>query len=651
MDFSCTKPFPDGSATVSNCYSYLDCDVLVIDRYVPSRLDYESISLAQDELPGGGTIVYFEKVYYGSIALRVPSDPSLTIRTFIDNEEYDPAMQGMGDQPRYALLGGPFEAGCRVRLEIIGEVKVPVDTANTDTVVEPVDTNNNETVTEFADVNNSVTVTELGEDEKTAVNSDIGDDISNDADNSSATDIGNDTCNTGVADVDSDSDNDTNTDIASDINNDIDSDTVTDTSDDIDIDTCKDSAKECDHKAVATSEVSPQPNFPSAIHDPSMQLRTLHVPGSSIFFNDMRSRFFIKQEMPGDSVLLALPLGYDFEVDGHCSGNTHTFDLSDNSFTGYSMRVYSQNHISYRDFDLAILKYSEDSQAGARTVHAYTPITGAFSGEACYILDRTGSVTESATHGSYKCSADTIDCSADAIDCSAGAIGFSTGDVPAFGIDPSSGYKWGHSEDGYYHFELENGGYELTASFTGTGARLISSPGTSSERVIIRETTEAPQRYGIRITDGELVLAITEVEEINFATLIIRALDTTAVQSGYEPLNIVQKEIPADFTTSRTASSGSTATKTEAAARVIASGSVKPTAIGTVSDSCRQTPPGVVTNPKGTAPFIKVQPEVQKHINNGLAINKNKDTIKSLGIVTGALAVAAGILSLLKKDD
>lgn len=615
MDFSCTKPFPDGSATVSNCYSYLDCDVLVIDRYVPSRLDYESISLAQDELPGGGTIVYFEKVYYGSIALRVPSDPSLTIRTFIDNEEYDPAMQGMGDQPRYALLGGPFEAGCRVRLEIIGEVKVPVDTANTDTVVEPVDTNNNETVTEFADVNSSVTVAELGEDERTAVNSDI----SNDADG--------------------DSGSDTNADIASDSNNDIDS------------DTCKDSAKECDHKAVAASEVSPQPNFPSAIHDPSMQLRTLHVPGSSIFFNDMRSRFFIKQEMPGDSVLLALPLGYDFEVDGHCSGNTHTFELSDNSFTGYSMRVYSQNHISYRDFDLAILKYSEDSQDGARTVHAYTPITGAFSGEACYILDRTGSVTESATHGSYKCSADTIDCSAGAIDCSAGAIGFSTGDVPAFGIDPSSGYKWGHSEDGYYHFELENGGYELTASFTGTGARLISSPGTSSERVIIRETTEAPQRYGIRITDGELVLAITEVEEINFATLIIRALDTTAVQSGYEPLNIVQKEIPADFTTSRTASAGSTATKTEAAARVIASGSVKPTAIGTVSDSCRQTPPGVMTNQKGTAPFIKVQPEVQKHINNGLAINKNKDTIKSLGIVTGALAVAAGILSLLKKDD
>ena len=54
MDFGKALKFSANEATVEDCYSYLDCDVVIIDRYVPSRLESDKACIAQDELPGGG---------------------------------------------------------------------------------------------------------------------------------------------------------------------------------------------------------------------------------------------------------------------------------------------------------------------------------------------------------------------------------------------------------------------------------------------------------------------------------------------------------------------------------------------------------------------------------------------------------------------
>ena len=126
MDFSKAIPYPEGAATVNGCYSYLDCDVVIIDKYVPSRLDFEGLALAQDELPGGGTIVFFDCSYDGTLALRVPNDPSLNIRITIDGDEYSHVLNTAVNGFAYVLVSGPFEVGCRVKLEIgTGTLEAP----------------------------------------------------------------------------------------------------------------------------------------------------------------------------------------------------------------------------------------------------------------------------------------------------------------------------------------------------------------------------------------------------------------------------------------------------------------------------------------------------------------------------------------------
>ena len=247
------------------------------------------------------------------------------------------------------------------------------------------------------------------------------------------------------------------------------------------------------------------------------------------------------------------------------------------------MRIYTPGRKSYRDFDLAIMQVPEDNSADGCSVHAYTPVIGAFSGETCYVIDRTDSAVKTATHGTTYC-----------------------GDVS---IDPVTGYKWGCMGCGNYYFELENGGYEIIMSFTGEGARVIANPGTASEKVLVRETSTEEQRYGVRITDGQLVLSIisddapddSDAPGVDISTLIIRAIDTIALESGYTPL----QDKPAPSST-----------------------------------------PKAKTTPERTA----MRPEVQTHINNKLSARKNQEAVKTIGIATGAIAVAAGIISLLGKD-
>ena len=88
MDFGKALKFSSSETTVEDCYSYLDCDVVIIDRYVPSRLESDKACIAQDELPGGGTVILFEKEYYGTLALRIPSQETIRTTIYINGEEY-----------------------------------------------------------------------------------------------------------------------------------------------------------------------------------------------------------------------------------------------------------------------------------------------------------------------------------------------------------------------------------------------------------------------------------------------------------------------------------------------------------------------------------------------------------------------------------
>lgn len=506
MDFSKARPYPEGAATVSGCYSYLDCDVVIIDKYIPSRLDYDNLAIAMDELPGGGTVVFFDSSYDGTLAFLVPNDPSYKVVITIDGEDYDYAVNGIGDQPRYALVSGPFEIGCRVKLEVMAVNK----TVDTPVCREP------------ATIEQTVSPEEpIAAEQPAAVESPV---------------------------------------------------------------------------AAEQPTVSEQSTPAAPAHDPALQLKSLRADNGSISFNDSRSRFFVALERKAGTVALSLPDGYEFEVDGECTGAGHVFTVNGTSFTGHEMRVYTPGRKSYRDYGLTVMQAPDEDAAGSCSVHAYTPIIGAFSGETCYVIDRTDPAVKIATHGTTECR--------------------------EVGIDPVTGYKWGSMGPGSYYFELENGGYEVLVSFTGAGARMIANPGTAAEKVIVRETSAEEQRYGVRVTEGQLVLSIvSDSEAVNSAssgtdgatvqtdisTLIIRAIDTIAIESGYVPL----RDKPAQ------------------------------NAFSGLENIQKKKP-----TPERNA----VRPEVQNHINNKLAAKKNQDAVKTIGIATGAIAVAAGIFSLLGKD-
>ncbi len=374
MDFGKALKFSANETTVEDCYSYLDCDVVIIDRYVPSRLESDKACIAQDELPGGGTVILFEKEYYGTLALRIPSQETIRTTIYINGEEYEYATAPADENSLYALVGGPFEPGCRLKLAIAMPSRTAVIPYNADMRISPV------------------------------------------------------SCNNG----------------------------------------------------------------------------TVHL-------SERRSRFLIRLETPADMVTFNLPEGYDIEIGGKSRGNSAELLIGDNLFTGYKLRIFTEGHSSYRDFDLVVMQAIEEPELDSCAANAYTPITGAFAGEACYVLDRRSSNTENATHGTLE--------------------------DPMLRIDPVTGYKWGRisPDKADYYFELENGGYEVMASFTSEGARLIANPGTEYEKIMVRDTRTEEQRSGIRIIDGQLVLSVCEGEpEADIMTLTIRAIDTIAVESGYE---------------------------------------------------------------------------------------------------------------------
>ena len=116
MDFSKVAACPAESTSAEDTYFLLGEDCLVVRKYTVSRLDHGSLSVAQDRMPDGGIVFYFEEPYYGNLALFTGSeddDPGVPshIRVTIGHDEYEPAFNH-----GYLLIGGPFEAGCRITL-------------------------------------------------------------------------------------------------------------------------------------------------------------------------------------------------------------------------------------------------------------------------------------------------------------------------------------------------------------------------------------------------------------------------------------------------------------------------------------------------------------------------------------------------------
>ena len=581
MDFGKALKFSSSETTVEDCYSYLDCDVVIIDRYVPSRLESDKACIAQDELPGGGTVILFEKEYYGTLALRIPSQETIRTTIYINGEEYEYATAPADENSLYALVGGPFEPGCRLKLAIAMPSRTAVIPYNADMKISPV------------------------------------------------------SCNNG----------------------------------------------------------------------------TVHL-------SERRSRFLIRLETPADMVTFNLPEGYDIEIGGKSRGNSAELLIGDNLFTGYKLRIFTEGHSSYRDFDLVVMQAIEEPELDSCAANAYTPITGAFAGEACYVLDRRSSNTENATHGTLE--------------------------DPMLRIDPVTGYKWGRisPDKSDYYFELENGGYEVMASFTSEGARLIANPGTEYEKIMVRDTRTEEQRSGIRIIDGQLVLSVCEGEpEADIMTLTIRAIDTIAVESGYELVydgrrgdaapataedygesytdepednsnieldlptaedygepytdgpednrnieldlptaedygdsgdsepapepvsieaeNVGESELSAYAEEDENEPEPETAAKPAAVTApepVTGPGPViapqpetKREPVSTRTVSLRPAAPQITVS-KTAAPAEKRREATQTYINTKLAAKKNSDTKKALGIAAGALTVAGAIYALLKRD-
>ncbi len=553
MDFSKAVKYSSEATTAQDCYSYLDCDVVVIDKYVPSRLESDNVCIAQDELPGGGTIIYFDREYYGTLALRIPADPAVMTEIFINGYEYDYAITPGEDQALYALVAGPFEKGCRVKLAM---------------------------------------------------------------------------------------------------------------------------------KMPERAKTIP--------HNPTMKISPVMTSNGTVSLNETKSRFLLTLEEPAELVTFTLPENYDIEINGKSCGNAAELILGDTLFTSYKARIFTEGHSSYRDFDLVIMQAVDDEGMGACAVNAYTPITGAFAGEAAYLIDRRSHNTENATHG--------------------------TADDPMLAIDPVTGYKWGRidADKADYYFELENGGYEVSASFTGEGARLVANPGTEYEKVLVRETTTEVQRYGIRITDGQLVLSVCEGDPgIDFMMLTIRAIDTIATESGYEMIYDGRKKIAAEnddageyseedyddeypedeeeydneyaeaddysdgydsgedecfseeYATETGKNHGESfidkITFAENESRNTGEGSDVSADFSREEKSVNETPSTRTVSVKPSTPMISVsktsstvsdkrKAATQNYINNKLAVKKNSDAKKSLGIAAAGLVLAGSIIALLKKD-
>lgn len=506
MDFSALKKFNESD----DCYGYLDCDVVTIEKYVPSRLDTPTISLAQDEMPGGGTVILFEKVYYGTLALRIPKELVTSTHIFIDGEEYTYAVSGIWDEPRYALIAGPFEEGCKVRLEVTGPKSETSVSAPPETPVQI------------------------------------------------------------EASVQSEAPVQAETPVQPEIHT---------------------------FKPLFTN-ISEDSSSESVV-DPALIVRGLASDNGTITYKDAFSRYLVTMEREADYVSLSVPEGYTIEADSSelISDAGIKLAVSDNLFTGYPIRIYTPGMKTFREYDFVLMQGYKLTDTSVCAVHAYTKITGAFSGEACYIIDNSGAVIETATHGSIP--------------------------VGRYGIDPLTGYKWGRNNVGDMFFELEPGGYEVIATFSGPGARLIAWDETKNEKILIRESSGEAQHAGVRITDGVLKLTVADIDsqaaDPSLVSLIIRALDTVAVESGYNPLAGDSEASEAPKFVFPKLEPGSSFTKP-------------------------------YTNPAPS--FTETYPkQVKKHVDAALSSKKSRETAKTIGVAAGALALAGSIIALLTKDN
>ncbi len=485
MDFCKAKDFDFNAATAEGCYAYLDCDVVIINKYVPSRLETASICLAQDELPGGGIAVYFEKEYFGTLAMRLPEDKTLVPDAFINGDAYCYAVSGTGDEPRYALIAGPFEKGCKIRLDLPKlthvdslECSVPEN--------EPII------------VEDAVSV---GEDSVPANEHSVP--------------------------------------------------------------AVEDSVPAGEH-SVPVAEVSVPAgdsveNFASEsilTEDQSLQIQIETSEDCCILYNDQKSRYLLRLNSYDDTVTFSLSEGYAVAVgDDSLYTGLITFIFRGEQFLGETFKIVNTRANTYRIFDFVVMQAVSDDISVSLT-NAYSPIVGAFSGEACYIIDNSAKTSNSFdnrveighTRDILSEVRRTLDNSNSASSIAESATHGSKHKASRLGFDAITGYKWGKQDNSEttYLFELENGNYEISASFSAPGSSLAACTVPERERVLFAETTTETSCIPVRITNGFLQLIIRG-GNADFTALIIRAIDTIASDSGYVQIYPEPAELADEF--------------------------------------------------------------------------------------------------------
>ena len=441
MDFSQCTAFPAESVSASDIFYSLGSDCLVIRRFTPSRLDTDTVSLAQDRMPSGEAVLFFESSYFGDLALMISDDSDCStipdgLNVTVGGFEYECAVNH-----GYLLISGPFESGCRIMLSHTPDIAAE-DTSDTDSDTSDVPAAEDVTpdTADIADTTDSIDTDSASDADSDASDVPAAEDVTPDtADTSDTTD----SINTDSAsDADSDASDNTDTDNASgadadttddissvdpdirEIRADIDRPEVTEDIEDIreitaDTDT-PEKHDEFDRLVAGAYTVGELIDEAAAItldgSSDSCAPQTLNPTGfeeASVFYNASMRRYLLKIRNSNGAHAI-LPDGTEISA---AAGKS--------AFTGYRMEADGQ------EYDLVIMK--EDAlKDDNKRCHAYMDVVGSFPGDCCYFID--GVNNPGGTHGH----------------------------IPGQSmIDRDTGYRWGCPSPAAYEFELENGLYTV----------------------------------------------------------------------------------------------------------------------------------------------------------------------------------------------
>ncbi|MBO4416433.1 MAG: hypothetical protein J5824_10710 [Lachnospiraceae bacterium] len=544
MDFTGIKPYSSDTVSVPDTYYSLGEDCIVIHKYIPSHLESGYIKLSQDRLPTGEIVFLFENYFDGTLALLSDSEdklPDITVK--IDHDEFEPAINH-----GYILVGGPFDAGCKV---ILSQPPLKDDSA----CETPSETENVVATGLFetdSEVENNIGEDSLAEDtgENTAIEvaADTVADENNTIDDAADTIVNEDTAAETVAD--------TVTGEAAAIEAEADTVADEDTAIEVEADTVdgEDNAieAEADTAVEATTDTvtGEDPAIKAAVTDTPVN----NIPDeNSVPENDSYGvENTTDLDSPADDEMIPVDVSddntdsadtvddieddidtVDASEDDISTNNdadtavnassgisalpaySHTYENASILYSeekqryvlkiaegagahailpgGVEVFARSDGHafkgyrmrIGEKEYDLVVMNVSELSEKAHRC-NAYMKTLGSFSGDCCYCID-IAHPEKNGTHGVRKGTA-YIDC--------------------------ETGYKWGMTTPGCYEFELENGNYNVyTITKTSDGSTFSDKASRKVSNGYLTLYSEGETFTHISITAADAVISESSTYE------------------------------------------------------------------------------------------------------------------------------------------